>query len=179
MINSGTTAKRCSDQRPLVLESLSVSHAGTAQSGAAGNAVVTPSPPPFDTRRCVPAQHTLAEHRRQVAPGLLGSSRDLVARPLNPRVRGSSPWRRTSGGLSRSRRLADIQSGDSLKRRIRLDSSLGRHRQVSRGGPSARTQTRAPAATITGTRGPRAIHLCGLSRTRVGRWSRLGRGLAR
>jgi len=40
---------------------------------------------------------------------------------------------------------------------------------ASSGGPSARTQTHVLAARSTGTRGPRAMHLCGLIRTSVRR----------
>src|SRR3712207_9481396 len=46
-------------------------------------------------------------------------------------------------------------------------SSLTTAGGASPGGSSARTQTHALAAAIRGTRGPRAIHLNGLSRASV------------
>src|SRR5215212_7029249 len=69
------------------------------------------------------------------------------------------------------RLLADVQPGYALEQNLHFRSLLAiDHLQASSGGPSTqRTQTRALTAAIKGTRGPRAKHLCGLSRTSDGR----------
>lgn len=61
-----------------------------------GNGMATEPPPRRSSTRYRPDRRTGSDQRRCVSSRRPGSRRHSVARPPVPRVRGSSPWRRTT-----------------------------------------------------------------------------------
>src|SRR4051812_6053062 len=78
------------------------------------------------------------------------------------------PARPRRAHTDRQRLLADVQPGDPVVQNFHLGSPSSLSRPAGRRPEvdlNAWTQTRALTAAIRGTRGPRAKHLTGLSRT--------------